>query len=80
MLIQSSLDLAQYFVSRRKSLGFTQIELATKAGLKQKTISLFEQDPTQAQITTLLKILSALRLDLNLIPKEEAKSDWDEAW
>lgn len=58
----------------RKLQKISQVELAKKAGLTQKTISVIERDG-KGTIATLLLILSALKLDLNLIERPSKKQD-----
>ncbi|WP_242602023.1 helix-turn-helix domain-containing protein [Legionella yabuuchiae] len=43
-------------------------------GLKQKTISAFENKPESIKLSTVLRILSALNLDIRVSPKKELDS------
>ena len=73
--------LAIFIQSRRKTLKLTQNQVALKTGLKHKTISLFENNPEHAEVSTLFKILSALEMDLSISPKEaDPDAHWDEDW
>ena len=82
MYIRSSKEMAEYVVTTRKELGLSQSEVANRAGLKQKTISSFENNPNGTKLMTLFRILSAVQLDLNLSLKDdkEVKSSWTEEW
>jgi HTH-type transcriptional regulator/antitoxin HipB len=53
----------------RKKQGLNQTELGQKAGLRQETISLIENGNPATKIETLLAILSALSLELQIIPR-----------
>jgi len=73
--------LAIFVQSRRKKLKLNQSQVAKKVGLKQKTISSFENHPENAKVSTLFKILSALEMDLNVLPKEaDPNARWDLEW
>ncbi|MCS5712298.1 helix-turn-helix domain-containing protein [Candidatus Berkiella aquae] len=81
MFIRSPQEFAVMVIDQRKKLGITQAEVASRVGLKQKTISAFENKPENTKISTLFLILSAVNLDMNVIPKNaESKSDWQHEW
>jgi HTH-type transcriptional regulator/antitoxin HipB len=69
MLIHNPQELALKVASQRKKLALSQEEVANRVGLKQKTISAFENNPTNVKLSTLFLILSAVNLDINLLPK-----------
>lgn len=69
MLIHNLNELALFVRSQRKILALSQEEVAKRVGLKQKTISAFENNPTNVKLSTLFLILSAVNLDLELLPK-----------
>lgn len=50
----------------RKLQKISQIDLAKKAGVTQKTISKIESDSSKTTIATLLLVLAALKLDLGI--------------
>lgn len=52
-------------VKRRMELKMTQRELATKSGIKQPMIARIESFDTVPRIDTLVKILKALKLEIN---------------
>lgn len=56
----------------RKNLGWNQAQLAEKCGLRQGTISLVENGNPAARIDTLLKILAALDLEFQILPRSKA--------
>ncbi|HAT9088261.1 TPA: helix-turn-helix domain-containing protein [Legionella pneumophila subsp. pneumophila] len=69
MIISSAKDLALYLNDRRKQLKMSQSEVADLVGLKQDTISKFENSPDNSRIDTLFRILSALNLNISLVEK-----------
>ncbi|HAT1597785.1 TPA: helix-turn-helix domain-containing protein [Legionella pneumophila] len=69
MIIRSAKDLALYLNDRRKQLKMSQSEVADLVGLKQDTISKFENSPDNSRIDTLFRILSALNLNISLVEK-----------
>ncbi|HAU1068133.1 TPA: helix-turn-helix domain-containing protein [Legionella pneumophila] len=69
MIISSAKDLALYLKDRRKQLKMSQSEVADLVGLKQDTISKFENSPDNRRIDTLFRILSALNLNISLVEK-----------
>lgn len=66
---------------KRKEKGLTQSELANLAGgVKQATVSTFENDPRQARVDTLFRLASALDLEIHLIEKSQQDAPGDESW
>lgn len=83
MIIHSPIELALTIRKRRKHLNLTQHEVSELVGLKQKTISAIENNPENAKVSTLLRVLAALKTDIHIIPKDEAnnkQSKWSEEW
>jgi HTH-type transcriptional regulator / antitoxin HipB len=82
MIIHSPRELALAIRDRRKELKINQAEAGKLVGLKQQTLSNFENRPDGTKIETLFRILSALNLDLKIVPKEEArkKTGWLKEW
>lgn len=69
MIIRSAQDLALYLNDKRKQLKMSQSEVADLVGLKQDTISKFENSPDNSRIDTLFRILSALNLNISLVER-----------
>lgn len=70
-------------MSQRKKLKLSQAEVGDLVGLKQKTISAFENKPESTRLDTLFRILSAVNLDINVTAKGEstqADDHWKEEW
>ena len=83
MLIRSPKELALLVISQRKKLKLSQATVADLVGLKQKTLSAFENKPEGTKIDTLFRILSAVNLDMTLASKDNdlsTKSPWKEEW
>ncbi|ANN94239.1 TPA: helix-turn-helix domain-containing protein [Legionella pneumophila] len=79
MIISSAKDLALYLNDKRKQLKMSQSEVADLVGLKQDTISKFENSPDNSRIDTLFRILSALNLNMSLVEKDQ-KTHEDIEW
>lgn len=62
--IRSAEQLGNAIKRFRKLQNISQIELAKKAGVTQKTISKIESDCSKTTLTTLLLVLASLELDL----------------
>lgn len=82
MLINQTSDFSGIIKNRRKSLGITQVDLATALGLQQKTISAIEKNSQKAKAETIVKILKYLKLNIEIKPHEDSvtKNEWDEEW
>ena len=69
-LISTSSQLSHALRSCRKNRGLSQLDTGRLVGLLPKTISAMENHPGSVSIDSLLKLLSALELELVLVPKE----------
>ena len=81
--IRSPNELALFAMSQRKKLKLSQVEVGQLVGLKQSTVSAFENKPHGTQLETLFRLLSALNLELNLSEKNEptrVPSAWKDEW
>ena len=81
--IRSPNELALFAVSQRKKLKLSQTEVGQSVGLKQSTVSAFENKPHGTQLETLFRLLSALNLELSLSEKNEpthTQSEWKDEW
>jgi HTH-type transcriptional regulator / antitoxin HipB len=66
MILRSADDLAPLIRARRRELGLTQEELANLTGVHRTHISLFERGRRAGQLDTVLRILHALGMDLEV--------------
>lgn len=55
----------------RKAMPRTQSQVGAAVGLLPKTVSALELSPERSQVGNLLKLLSALELELVLRPKQD---------
>lgn len=86
MLIKTPKELGIFLRSHRKSSRLSQSDAGSKVGLKQSTISEFENNPATSKIETLFRILSSTQLEMHLIPRDDGskqsneKDEWDKPW
>lgn len=66
-----------YALTRRKALGMTQADVARRVGLRQKTISAFENNPESMRLSTAFAIVASLLMDVNVTPKEQHPLEGD---
>ena len=82
MKITSPKLLAQALKNARTDKQLTQQKTAEQIGIKQSTVSGFENQPDKARIETLFKLLSALELELHVTERDNEKptTSWDQEW
>ncbi len=65
----------------RKREEITQADLARLAGgIKQSTVSNFENNPAAAKVDTLFKLVNALGLEIHLVEKRAPSSLGADEW
>ena len=79
-MIYSPQQLANVLLLIRQKSGWTQSEVAKKVGIKQATISNFENKPEKATISTMFKIIQALDLTVKVEARTENKIVDEEDW
>ena len=79
MKITTPAMLAVSIREQRKQSKLTQAQTAEQVGLKQATISEFENKPGSTKLETLFKILAALNLELH-VEKRGSTLNEDKAW
>jgi HTH-type transcriptional regulator/antitoxin HipB len=67
--IYSPVQLANYLKLVRQKNQWTQSELAQRMGIKQATVSNFENHPEKTTLTTVFKILQSLELSMAICEK-----------
>jgi y4mF family transcriptional regulator len=72
MGVHSIRDLAAAVRGRRRDLGLSQAELASRAGVSRKWIYQFEAGKPTAELRLVLKVLDALGLVLDVTYDERA--------
>ncbi len=68
-LITTPRQLSNAVRSERKARGLTQKKLGKLVGLLPKTISALENHPETSSVESLMKLLSALGMELTMAPK-----------
>ncbi|GIU43843.1 transcriptional regulator [Shewanella sairae] len=66
MKVTNSKQLSAYLKDARLNMKLSQSKVASKVGIRQDTVSSFEQNPDSTKLETLFKILSALNLELDI--------------
>lgn len=70
-------------MDQRKKLKLSQAKVGVLVGVKQTTISAFENKPENTKLETLFNILSAVNLEINLSTKDKSlktETHWKEEW
>lgn len=82
MKITSPEALATTIKNARHRQNLSQRAAADKVGVKQATVSSFENHPDKSRIETLFKLLSALDLELRVVERgaSDPASGWNEEW
>lgn len=83
MKVTSAGALAQAVRDQRKVNKLTQTATAEQVGIKQTTVSDFENKPESTKLETLFKILAALDLELHVVKRGTALPDsqsWKKEW
>lgn len=70
MKVTSAHQLSHLLQDQRKQQGQSQSVIARKVGLRQDTVSKFENAPDETRLDTLFKLLAALELEIR--PRGEA--------
>lgn len=73
-LISTLSQLTHALRSARKAHGLSQADTGKLVGLLPKTISALENHPGSATVDSLMKLLSALDLELTITPKARRPS------
>lgn len=66
-------DIGSVLRNARKAQGLTQGELATRAGVWQRTISNIETSNSDAKLATIFDLLAALDLEFQIVPRSKMK-------
>ncbi|OHZ01196.1 type II toxin-antitoxin system antitoxin HipB [Salinicola sp. MIT1003] len=82
MKITSPDMLARALKEARSRNGLTQKDVAAQVGIKQATVSAFENHPEKSRVETLFKLMAALGLELHVAERESGQSEqsWDQEW
>lgn len=74
-MIYGPIQLANYLKLVRQKNQWTQSDLAKRIGIKQATVSNFENNPEKTTLATLFKILQSLELAMVLYEKNALVAD-----
>jgi HTH-type transcriptional regulator / antitoxin HipB len=66
MKVTNAKQLSTYLKDTRLNMKLSQSKVGNKVGIRQDTVSSFEQNPESTKLETLFKILSALNLELDI--------------
>jgi len=70
-IARTTKDLGNVLRQARKSRNLTQAELATRAGIWQRTVSNIETSASGAKVETIFDLLAALDLELHIVPRSK---------
>jgi len=73
MIIRNNKELGEAIRRVRLRRNLVQVDLARKASVRQALISELENGATTAKLDTVLKVLAALKMDLSVVPRGDAK-------
>lgn len=81
-MITTSKDLALAIKAARKQQHLSQAAMGDSVGMRQATISGFENQPEQTKLETVFRLLAVLDLELKIIPRDKKKNqhNWKEEW
>ncbi len=74
-VIRSNRDLGAVIRLARKHKKLRQLDVARKAAVRQASIADIENAATTANLNTITKVLSALDLDLVIVPRRTTEFD-----
>lgn len=84
MYARSPKELALLVMNQRKKCKLSQADVGALVGLKQQTVSGFEQKPEGTKLNTLFLILSAVNLEMKISAKNGTaiitEKKWKEEW
>lgn len=80
MHITSTRMLGEALRQARVKRGLTQAEVGQFVGLKQPTVSALENHPDQARLRTLFRVLSALGVEIDLVPRSNDSAPRETGW
>lgn len=81
-MIYSPRQLANHLKLLRTKNNLTQAQVAERVGLKQATLSNFENNPDTTQLKTVFKIIQALGMSMDISCNDQSSplSHDDDSW
>ena len=74
-IIRSNHDLGAAIRLARKQQNLRQVDVARKASVRQALVSDIENGATTARLDSVMRVLSALALDLSVVPRQTTRFD-----
>lgn len=72
-IARTTRDIGNALRKARKARNLTQAELASRAGVWQRTISNIETSTSGAKLDTIFDLLAALDLEIHIVPRSKMK-------
>ena len=72
-IARTTKDLGNVLRKARKARNLTQADLATLAGIWQRTVSNIETSASGAKVDTIFDLLAALDLELHIVVRRHAR-------
>lgn len=72
-IARTTKDLGNALRQARKAHNLTQAELASRAGIWQRTVSKVETSTSGAKVDTIFDLLAALDLELHIVPRSKIR-------
>ncbi len=77
-VLHDSMTLGRALQDARRRLGLSQAVVAERSGVRQATVSEIEQGRTRVAFETVLRVMSALELELLCQPRSaQPESPWE---
>ena len=70
-IARTTKDIGNLLRTARKAKNLTQAELASRAGVWQRTISNIETSASGAKLDTIFDLLAALDLEIHIVPRSK---------
>ena len=70
-IARTAKDIGNVLRQARKAQNLTQADLATRAGVWQRTVSNIETSASGAKVDTIFDLLAALDLELHIVPRSK---------
>lgn len=74
-VVRNNKELGEAIRRARKNKGLRQVDVARKASVRQALVSDLENGVTTAKYDTVIRVLSALDMDLSIVPRRKAGFD-----
>lgn len=71
-IARSPADIGHALRKARKAQGLTQADLASRAGIWQRTVSTVETGTGGARLETVFDLLAALDLEMRIVPRSKS--------